>query len=393
MKRISCVIIATIMVLCLSLPVFAASSKVTVKNTVTGSKPITYTYDSDAADEVMTSIKTLMTVLSGVTNNNTRMQTLTITSESADSEPVNFKLRLSLPKQTTSKNSAVSTPSPDVYSSLDYYNIKIYDGNGSLLYNSANDKNGSDEQRTYKDIPLGTLNTSDTKDSKTFGVSISVNKDLTTNSVAQNAKNLDWSLVSYKGTAETEETPAPSEPAEPENTPVAENSPSPEITPYATAAPAPAATVKADKNGIYNLSAGDYTAGNEIDKGVYTMTGSGLVNVYSADGTLKNTVALKSKGDKSSNGVNEYILNLANGERINVESGVTLEPYAAPTASPTPSPSPKATTTASSSSSSANSSKTNPKTGDNAPLATVSAIGILALVGFAFITIKKRNNR
>lgn len=385
MKKIICFLTAAAMTACLAIPVFAASSKVTVKNN-TSTKPVTYTYDSDDTSETVKSIKTLISSkLSEVTKSRMRTQTLTVTSDSADVSPVRFKLRISIPEAT--KN-----PTETDYESLDYYLLKVNTENGTPLYSYTDEEDSGDETDRYKDIPLGVLNTSKASESATYNITIAVNGDISSSSAASAAKKLDWSIVSEPYT-ETEETlsPEPSEAAEEEVTATAE----PSATPAAemTASPAPTAKVKSDKNGNYKLSAGEYTIGADIDADRYTLTGSGLVNIYNSDGTLERTVALKTKDDKSSNGVTEFVLDLGKGEKISVENEAMLEPYVAPTASPTPSPTPRATAAAnsSSSSSSASSSKSNPKTGDNTPIAGVSTLGIIALAGAAFITFIKKN--
>ena len=131
------------------------------------------------------------------------------------------------------------------------------------------------------------------------------------------------------------------------------------------------------------------------------MTGDGKVHVYTSEGVLKTTIALKDKDDTSSKGVDEYLINLLEGEKVAVESDTQFTPYTASkaTSSPKPTSSPKVSAspkTASKTSATATpkaaaaNNKNNPKTGDSAPIVGVSALGIIALGAFAFITIKKR---
>ena len=122
------------------------------------------------------------------------------------------------------------------------------------------------------------------------------------------------------------------------------------------------------------------------------MTGEGKVHVYDENDTLKTTIALKDAKDKSASGVSEYVINLKNGDRINIENTAELEPYTAPSATPKATSTPKPSTSSSSTAkaTTAPSSKTNPKTGDNAPIIGVSAVGILALAGAILLFIKKK---
>ena len=102
--------------------------------------------------------------------------------------------------------------------------------------------------------------------------------------------------------------------------------------------------------------------------------------------------------NSSANGVEEYLINLTDGEKIKVESETKFTPYTA-----TATAKPKATSTASSSTkattkptatpkTTAKPSKNNPKTGDNTPIVALVSVGILAAGAFVFIEIKKRKN-
>lgn len=386
MKKLLCSIAAIAAAVCMSVSVMAAASNVSVKNNVTGSKPVAYTYDSEKSGEIVKSIKTLMTKLSDLPKQASVVQTLTVTSESAGNKPVNFKLRLSIPDNasSTAKPEAVKTPSPDEYSALDYYNIQITDTKGNVIYSYEEDAE-DEQQKNYKDIPLGVLNTSGSSENKIFNITLSVNKELDKSSIASKAEKLDWSIVSDTYIDEPANTEAP------QVTVTA----SPEVK--ATEEPSPSA--KEDKNGVITLSKGDYICGKDIDAGRYTMTGNGKVHVYTSENVLKTTVALKDKDDKSANGVDEYVINLQEGEKIVVESDTKFTPYTASKATATPkaSSSPKPTATAKANTkatatpkASASNSKNNPKTGDSTPIIGVSALGIIALGAFAFIVIKKR---
>ena len=73
---------------------------------------------------------------------------------------------------------------------------------------------------------------------------------------------------------------------------------------------------------------GEYICGEDIDPGRYAMTGNGKVHVYTENGELKSTIALKDK-NSSANGVEEYLINLTDGEKIKVESETKFTPYTA----------------------------------------------------------------
>ena len=388
MKKLLCSVMATVIFVCMSASVMAASSSVSIKNNVAGSKPVTYTYDSDKSGEIVKSIKSLMTKLSDLSKQDSVVQTLTISSETAGTAPVSFKLRLSIPDNasSTAKPEAVKTPSPEQYSALEYYNIQITDTKGNVIYSYEEDEK-NEQQKTYKDIPLGVLNSSSRSENKIFNITLSINKDLKKSSIAKNAEKLDWSIVSDTYIDVPAQTAAP------------------QIT--VTAAPDPQPTdkqqssVKEDKNGVITLAKGEYLCGSDIEPGKYTMTGDGKVHVYTSEGVLKTTIALKDKDDTSSKGVDEYLINLLEGEKVAVESDTQFTPYTAAkaTSSPKPTSSPKVSAspkTASKTSATATpkaaaaNNKNNPKTGDSAPIVGVSALGIIALGAFAFITIKKR---
>lgn len=89
----------------------------------------------------------------------------------------------------------MKTPSPDEYNALNYYNIKVTDSNNKLIYSYANDDSKTDNG-TYKDIPLGTMNSSANTENKIINVTVSVNKSLKNSDAEQYAEKLDWSIVS-----------------------------------------------------------------------------------------------------------------------------------------------------------------------------------------------------
>lgn len=397
MKKIMLGLISTVIVVCMSVTVFAAStSTVSIKNNDSKSKPVTYTYSPDKNGEIGTSITSLMTKLDDLSKQSSVVQTLTLTSESANNIPVSFKLRLSLPEKATStmKPEVVKTPSPDEYSALDYYNLKITDASDNVIYTYENDKN-NDEKRTYKDIPLGVLNTTLGAENKIYNITVSINKSVKTSAVEKYVDTLEWSLIS--STDFEEPTTAPT--VVPTTEVVATAMATPAQTPVQTPTQTASASVKEDKNGTITLSAGEYLCGRDIDSGRYTISGNGKVNVYTSEGVLKSTVVLKNKNNSSANGVEEYIINLLDGEKINVESDTKFVPYTASKATSAPKATNKATTkpTAKStakatSTPAASNSKNNPKTGDTAPIVGMITLGVIAIGGFVYLEIKKRKH-
>ena len=143
------------------------------------------------------------------------------------------------------------------------------------------------------------------------------------------------------------------------------------------------------------LSSGEYAVGHDIPAGRYTMTGSGKVHVYTDEGILRMTIALKHKGDNSANGVDEYVLTVKDGETVKVENEIMLSPFRSSVILPTAKPSASAAPNSGAGSTSApkNSSSQNPKTGDTTPVVLISVIGAAALLSAAAIGVIKRKIR
>ncbi|MGN0107887.1 MAG: sortase B protein-sorting domain-containing protein, partial [Hominilimicola sp.] len=91
-------------------------------------------------------------------------------------------------------------------------------------------------------------------------------------------------------------------------------------------------------------------------------------------------------------------INLAEGEKIVVESDTKFTPYTASKATVTPkatstakpASTTKASATATPKASAEANDKNNPKTGDSAPIVGVSVLGAIALGAFAFLVIKNK---
>ncbi len=370
MRKILIMVICVVMTVSSSVIASAASlSKVSVKNNDPDSKPITYTYESDQVKSSSASIKTLMTKLDGLQKQDSIVQTLTITSENADSSPVSLTLRLALPNiESDVKPEPANQYSDKDYLSINYYNIRITDSQGNVVYSYEDEPSEKESGMEYKDIPLGEMNQESMFESKIFNITISVNKSLKDDSVAESAKKLDWIIMSE--TVDNADEMNQSEIAASEN---ADNK----------------SSFSKEKNGDIILPEGEYLCGKDIEPGRYTMTGSGKVHVYAEDGALKSTVALKNNNDDEAKGVSEYIINLNEGERVETDSEIKFSPYstAKVTSKPKRTDTPKTTSSASKSETN---KKSNPKTGDVVSIGVISVIALAALSVFAVIEIKKR---
>ena len=119
---------------------------------------------------------------------------------------------------------------------MNYYNIKVTDSNNKLIYSYANDDSKTDNS-TYKDIPLGTMNSSANTENKIINVTVSVNKSLKILTRHNMLKNLIGACFKREKT-ETAETPKATEEVAKETT-----APTTEVTAKETTNP----SVKEDK--------------------------------------------------------------------------------------------------------------------------------------------------
>lgn len=386
-KTVIAAVLCTAAAFASSLTAMAGTSDISVKNNSPQSKPVSYSYDAESDAEVSKSIKSLMTKLDELERQDSVVQTLTVTSKSDGGAPVNVKLRLSLPSAET--GDGPSSPIAYDAEALGYYDLKVTSSDGTVLYDGK-DAPETYENIGYRDINLGTVNETSDAENKIFNVTISVNKDM--KKYANTAEKLDWSIVTSAGGV------SPTPPPETENAADTEQSENDAPSAQVTAAPTsvPSATPLSE-NPVIN--AGNYVVGHDIPAGRYTMTGSGKVHVYTDEGILRMTIAMKYKGDNSANGVDEYVLTVKDGETVGVENEIMLSPFRSsvilPSASPSPSPSaaPKSGANSTSSPAQKNVSSQNPKTGDTTPVALVSVIGAAALLAAAAIAVIKRKIR
>ncbi|MCD8390853.1 MAG: hypothetical protein LUD03_03305 [Firmicutes bacterium] len=252
-----------------------------------GTSPVTYSYSADSKTTSSKSIKELLTGLSNLESGSIT-QSITVSSES--DVPVRFWLRIS--EKETEKSDALpqaaeSTPAPDADSVLDYYSVKITTAGGEEIYDSSAYGKTSPYD-TYKDMELLTLNGEETSDFEEYVIEISTNDAL--DALSADAAKLEWLIVSDGYSA---------------SLPVSDSE---------------------DGAEAVTLAAGSYAVGEDIDSGKYIITGDSTVKVYTAEDDLKTNIILTTdKAGKT--GVEEYTLNISDGERIELTSDTVFTPY------------------------------------------------------------------
>ncbi len=366
MKRIISALTAAIMALC-TVSVFAASnSKVEIKN---DSDTVKYEYSSDMSDETVTDINKLFKKVGNLNENVSEVvQNFTVTSSISSGGAISFGLRISGDE-----------------AALTYFNVKVEDSNGNILSETAASSEGIEtdkDNNSVKNLDLGVFNNQFTKETKNYKISVSVPDGTTAEQRAAIRDEINWSAVSVPVKDDTVSdsgptaTPVPATTA-PTVSPAAQ-------TPSATAAPA----AEKDTKGI------KYVGKNkDIVPGKYTITGNGTVKLYDSKDTLKKNIKLTDGSSSSVDGIESYVLDLAEGDRIEISDKINLKPYSEASASPKATASPKAkakAATPKSTSAAKTADKTNPKTGDVAPVAAVAGLAIAALGVYMYIEYTKR---
>lgn len=366
MKRIISALTAAIMALC-TVSVFAASnSKVEIKN---DSDTVKYEYSSDMSDETVTDINKLFKKVGNLNENVSEVvQNFTVTSSISSGGAISFGLRISGDE-----------------AALTYFNVKVEDSNGNILSETAASSEGIEtdkDNNSVKNLDLGVFNNQFTKETKNYKISVSVPDGTTAEQRAAIRDEINWSAVSVPVKDDTVSdsvptaTPVPATTA-PTVSPAAQ-------TPSATAAPA----AEKDTKGI------KYVGKNkDIVPGKYTITGNGTVKLYDSKDTLKKNIKLTDGSSSSVDGIESYVLDLAEGDRIEISDKINLKPYSEASASTKATASPKAkakAATPKSTSAAKTADKTNPKTGDVAPVAAVAGLAIAALGVYMYIEYTKR---
>lgn len=366
MKRIISALTAAIMALC-TVSVFAASnSKVEIKN---DSDTVKYEYSSDMSDETVTDINKLFKKVGNLNENVSEVvQNFTVTSSISSGGAIAFGLRISGDE-----------------AALTYFNVKVEDSNGNILSETAASSEGIEtdkDNNSVKNLDLGVFNNQFTKETKNYKISVSVPDGTTAEQRAAIRDEINWSAVSVPVKDDTVSdnvptaTPVPAT-AAPTVSPAAQ-------TPSATAAPA----VEKDTRGVKYVG-----KDKDIVPGKYTITGNGTVKLYDSKDTLKKNIKLTDGSSSSVDGIESYVLDLAEGDRIEISDKINLKPYSEASASTKATASPKATAKVAApkpTSAAKKSDKTNPKTGDVAPVAAVAGLAIAALGVYMYIEYTKR---
>lgn len=366
MKRIISALTAAIMALC-TVSVFAASnSKVEIKN---DSDTVKYEYSSDMSDETVTDINKLFKKVGNLNENVSEVvQNFTVTSSISSGGAIAFGLRISGDE-----------------AALTYFNVKVEDSNGNILSETAASSEGIEtdkDNNSVKNLDLGVFNNQFTKETKNYKISVSVPDGTTAEQRAAIRDEINWSAVSVPVKDDTVSdnvptaTPVPAT-AAPTVSPAAQ-------TPSATAAPA----VEKDTRGVKYVG-----KDKDIVPGKYTITGNGTVKLYDSKDTLKKNIKLTDGSSSSVDGIESYVLDLAEGDRIEISDKINLKPYSEASVSTKATASPKATAKVAApkpTSAAKKSDKTNPKTGDVAPVAAVAGLAITALGIYMYIEYTKR---
>lgn len=269
-----------------SLTAYAASSSVSIKNNDPASDGVTYTYTAGDTEMASASVKSLMTGLEALTERSSVLQTLTVTSETADGSPIELFLIISLPDkpQDAAMPETAAKYSENEYNSLCCYSLRVTGADGAVVYEESAPKADGAE---YREIPLGIMNETEGSESKIFNITVSVNK--TYKDLKRYAEKLDWSIGSRA------------------------------VKASAAAAPVTGASL--------GFASGEYICGTDLDEGKYTVTGSGRLSVYASDGALKSVVTLKN-ADGSEGGVEEYTVTLESGEKVVIDGDMVFGSYA-----------------------------------------------------------------
>lgn len=372
-----------------------------------------------------------------VTSSRPSEKRITITSEAGRIEegsehpfiPVEMSLRITNAEaEKKSKYVVGETKNSDKESEEDkisvfeYYTLTVSDGD-EVIFTSED----VPADTTEIEIPLRLFN-SDNKEEKntgkfsdedTYMISLRENTDINRSNVTEYAAPTKWKwYVDAKQMASmVDGSPTPT----------------PRIKPTEKPTPTPKASISTNTDSTDSdksettrkdvmLKAGDYLVGKDIAPGRYYVVGSGLLKTYDSEGTLTGNVNLEAAADANGS----YSINLRKDESISLSEDaefktsepakeadeltptptstpkvrVTPTPRVRATATPrtrvTPTPKAKATATpkASSSTSVKNTSapKANPKTGDAAPIAGLSIVGVLALCAVVLVQKKKKSN-
>ena len=280
----------------------AAAPSITVKS---DKSDVTYTYTSSSGSaEASADASKLFDSFNDATVEDYVSANLTITSESNDSDNVEVALRFSTDKTDME------------YSVLDYYDFRITDENGDVIYDSDNtDPTAPDASE--KDVSFGIFNTESASDTKKFTVEYKIDETssdniddkaldtLTVNVISQAVSDSDTEAdYSVTITAETPEIPeiveAATDKDEPNETPDGDG--------------------KKDEDSDVKEIEYQATCGKDLSPGRYTVTGKGIVKIEDSEGKEKSKTTIKdSTVSADIEGVPMSLVVLAEGDVITVE--------------------------------------------------------------------------
>lgn len=358
MNRFIAVIFAVVMSVSFAINANAAQSQIMVTG---NDNSVTISFSDEEQSTKSQSIKSLIANLDEISKGEAITQKLTVSGDSEQS--VKVYLRLEVQKPYSDEQSPVkATPEPVAEDDnvLDYYDIVIKDVNGETIY----DFNAADKTSAlvkFKDIELGEIDAENKP--KDYEITISQNESL--KNMANEAAMIDWMIVTDGYSSVNKPVISTMEPNE--------------------------AEAQLDGNIIErSLRDGTYTVGKDLLKGRYDITGEATVKVYTDDGELKTKIIL-THDSNSQTGVDNYVLNLSNGEVVEVSGEADFKPYT-PTKSKATAKPLYGTDSSKNQVKATTAPKTNPKTGDMVPVGVIMLIGAMAIVSFLALEYKKRKN-
>lgn len=354
--------------------VFTTSPAMAADNSIKadlGKNSVTLTYTNTAIENTTDASK-LMKNFSGMKeSDNYATETLTVTSiKTTGSEPIEVLIKLSDNNPGANNDASV----------LDYYNFKITDASGEIVYDTA-EEGKTDSGVTEKYISLGEFNKGFSKDTKTYNVSCKIDKDV--KAAVKSADNLVIELATAPIEAPTQAPVVTDAPEE--NTVTAEvteePAPTEEATELGTEAPAETLTPDAPVKSTIK------TVGKDIDAGRYIVSGNANIKITDKNGKLKSEeVVTDGTLSKDAKGVKQFIVNLNDGDIITItplegqeKAPVSFEKTNTTAAASTDKNKSKTNTAKTA----AESKKSNPKTGDTG-MAVGMIFGIMAVCGMGY---------
>ena len=384
MKKIFAVIMSAALIASVTVQAFAAGELSRVL--ISGSKSsdtISKTYPSGVKGTMEeTEINKMMTELKNLTATKDVVQPISIESVSESNGPVQFWLKLELPERSGYSQAGA-------YSAVDYYSLKITDAVGMQIYSDETSTSGTGSG--IKTINLGKLNENDRKEKKEYKLYISVNGNVNTASLTDKPSDVVWKLVYTDDASQfAASTPQPTVNTGAVTNPTYMPAGTPTVVPTPTVTPAASAAAKTIKINV--TSKAEKTDKDKLLPGTYKLVGKGHATIEDKNGNKVTEFDLVTSADSA------RTLTLSDGDTVTVTGDAdayvqakapatataTAKPTATPKATAKPTATPKATVKPTAT------AKANPKTGDNAPIAVVSVIALLALGVIAYIGITSR---